>query len=251
MADLRRVDDLLRAINPVPDERTAVRVVRRTDPLWQTIRARLDTVPEVTGDDDDLGDVTTVHRLQGWSRIQLQRSAVAAGIVLLALAVALGARFVGQDRVDPVGEPAPGQTEAEAPAQPSDGLGLAVTFTGDECVYEGPAAFVEGRFPSRLINDGGITVTVNLDELAEGYTYEDFLAAFDSTDELPLTLPPARQNPESHDWLEGSFRTIHNLGSDAGDIALSPGTHVLYCWAHDDGVLQAWPAGTIEVVAGP
>lgn len=41
MTDEKQVIQLLRAANPVPHHREAIRVVRETDPLWQTIQTRL------------------------------------------------------------------------------------------------------------------------------------------------------------------------------------------------------------------
>ena len=41
MTSDERVLEILRAANPVPHHRDAIRVVRETDPLWQTVSSRL------------------------------------------------------------------------------------------------------------------------------------------------------------------------------------------------------------------
>lgn len=260
MADLRRVDGLLRAINPVPDEREALRVVPRTDPLWQTIRTRLEEPG--AGHVDDVAAVGAERSTRRPDTPQLHRVAVAAGIILMAIVMALGVRFV-VGTPDPVGEPepAPETTEstggAQAPAEPGDDVELLVTFSGgdgtDGCRYDGPTRFLEGEYRARLINEAGEVVAVNLDRLATGYDYGDFLDRMGARDgDPPLTVPPRDQDPAAHEWLDGSFRTILNLGADAGDIRLAAGHHVLYCWNEgEDGDLDLWPAGAIEVTAQP
>lgn len=261
MADLNRVDELLRAINPVPDERDALRVVRPTDPLWQTIRSRLATAA-APGDADDLARIAVSDRPRA-DRDRLQRLAVAAGIVLLVVTAVVGVRLVGADTVEPVGDPETGQEgtegagDAVVPVRPGDDVELLVTFSGGDgaeaCRYEGPTVFIEGRYASRLVNTAGETVAVNLDTLTPGHSYQDFLERMGSeSGEPPFVVPPEDQDPSVHAWLDGSFRTVRNLGSDAGDIVLLPGSHVLYCWNDGgDGDLHLWPAGMIEVMPQP
>lgn len=193
-----------------------------------------------------------------------RKIATTVGIVLFAVAIALGAWSLGTGDSEPAGvnegvgivEDDP--VEAAQPVSPADDVLLSFTFTGeggpDGCRYEGPTAFVEGKYPTEFVNAASARgVAVNLDPLKTGATYDGFLGQIGAADsEPPVPIAPEDMTPERQEWLGGAFRTIHSASmDDQVAVVLLPGKFVIYCWTPDEatGGARVWPAGTITVRA--
>lgn len=136
MTDEHGIAELLRAANPVPHHRDAIRVVRETDPLWHSIQTRL-TGPSADGDvaatsatrsmaSGGRTMVTTVQeRTERAAGDRRRWMSVAAAVLVVVLAVFAVVNYRGEDAVpdvvgDPVGEDPDREDAAVADDQEAD-----------------------------------------------------------------------------------------------------------------------------------
>lgn len=184
-----------------------------------------------------------------------RRFAVAVGLGAVVLAAACGGGAGGDDEQGGTGDTPAAPAETAQPAEEGDDVALSFTFTGEDgadgCRYDGPSAFVEGVYATELDDTASDPVTVNLDPLASGVTYEDFLEMTGAEEGVPVRVPTDEQNPESQEWLGGDFRTILQSDEEAENVRLLPGRFVAYCWTTDDEGSRVWPAGQVTVEADP
>lgn len=192
--------------------------------------------------------------------------AIAATVAVVAVAGGVGLVLAGDDDVAPVPAEASGQDNAPdavaAPEPvPSSEAKLTWVFTGesgpDGCSYDGPSVITAGTVVTSAVNDSNAEVSINIDQLAAGKTYEDFLAHLGASDgNHPVVASPEDHDPATHEWLKGEWRTVHRVPAGttyepANGVPLFEGDFVMFCWIPGDepGTSKVWPAGKLTVTA--
>lgn len=151
------------------------------------------------------------------------------------------------------GEEAEETQEAE-PDEP-EAAEFRFVYTGegeDGCSFEGQDNVGRGQHVFELVNEHDEDhAYVNVQRLAEGYTYDDFLASIG--DDRPVRPPDEDRSPARHDWLDGDWRTIAGSGpgsEDAKDVTLVPGDYLIFCWGETPDpteLSKLWPISALEV----
>jgi len=158
---------------------------------------------------------------------------------------------------DQAAEVTEGVEEEVAPEEEPEPEGaqfhFAYTGEGEEgCTLDGPNEVVRGRHTFSIVNEHGEDqAIVNVQRLAEGYGYDDFLEVIG--EERPARPPDEQRNPDYHDWMEGDWRvavaTEHG-GEGTQDVTLAAGSYVIFCWGETPDPTEPsklWPSGALEV----
>lgn len=269
MPDVDRIDQLLRAANPVPDEGEVMQVVTSTDPLWQTIRSRLAEDAPMHPDDlrthphvreDRTMTRTDTPPARDESMRDRSRALVAAGVALaLIVGSALAVQRTRSAPVQPV-EVVP--TEDAARAVGPDEASFAFTFTGEPgdagCTYDGPRLAEAGLYESSLTNSaaGAGDAMVTLVELEPGYDYDDFIERLTVHGEgYPARMKAEDHDPRNHAWMaDAEWWEVHRAAPGKTHrlrtrLTLQPGRYVMFCWREAEvrGESDVWPVGPLTV----
>ncbi len=185
-------------------------------------------------------------------------------IGVLAVVGVTGLTGCDDEAADP--EEAAAATEQEMPAAeavdaiPAEEAEVSMMVTGEDgpdgCRYDGPAVMLEGAFAATAVNESDVTMSINLDRFADGYDYDDWLAAHDlaSSDGLPAIS--SQPSASAHDWLAGEWRTVFfDMSSDESQsfeaIPVMPGDYLVSCWTRDGmeaPTARVWAATTVTVL---
>jgi hypothetical protein len=177
-------------------------------------------------------------------------------LIAVSLLVTLGLAACQSDAADQEGAaPEPIETTpAEEPAEEPGATELVVTHTGevDEggCTYDGPSELTPGSYHATLLNESTeVTAHVTLSRLAEGYTYEDFLAYIRGLGDTDPVVPPlADHDDAAHDWMEGDWRGILQAPPDEEHVVdampVAPGSYAMFCYSQiepGERLTHVWP----------